>query len=112
VRGDLLELRDHRGAPAERGGVPRHKKTFVAEVLERLRLSWRAARPSCSSASPARAPHGAALRAVGGLEPRYVRRERKNRALVAEIEGSELPHAREIANLLRKGGTRSGLFSA
>jgi glutamate dehydrogenase len=49
---------------------------------------------------------------LGAIVLAYVRRERKNRALVAEIEGSELPHAREIANLLRKGGTRSGLFSA
>lgn len=39
----------------------------------------------------------------------YVRRERRNRALVAEVRASSLPHAQEIAAVLQVGGTRAGL---
>jgi glutamate dehydrogenase len=46
---------------------------------------------------------------LGALALAYVERERTTHALVAEVEGSMLPHAGEIARLLRAGGTRAAL---
>jgi glutamate dehydrogenase len=39
----------------------------------------------------------------------YVRRQRENERLVAEVERSSLPRAQEVAELLRLGGTRAAL---
>lgn len=42
----------------------------------------------------------------------YFLRDRRNRELVEEARKSGMPHAEEIANLLRIGGTRAGLHIA
>jgi glutamate dehydrogenase len=43
------------------------------------------------------------------LAMRYLRRRKHTLTLVRELEGSSLPHKQEIAQLLRLGGTRTGL---